>query len=174
MSPTIYAYCLVGVASHEGYLKVGYTDRDAETRIREQLHTSAVPYRIVLKEPAMRPDGSCFTDRDVHAVLRRRGFFQLNEGEDRNEWYRCSARDVLGAIHEVRDGILTSENRTAAFRMRPEQVRAVQKTMAFFPPPSGRIRTGRLNFSGTPRCASARPLRPTSWPKRWGFPGCWC
>ncbi len=132
VSPTIYAYCLVGVASHEGYLKVGYTDRDAETRIREQLHTSAVPYRIVLKEPAMRPDGSCFTDRDVHAVLRRRGFFQLNEGEDRNEWYRCSARDVLAAIHEVRDGILTSENRTAAFRMRPEQVRAVQKTMAFF------------------------------------------
>ena len=32
--PTIYAYTLSGVASHEGYIKVGYTDReDANVRI---------------------------------------------------------------------------------------------------------------------------------------------
>ena len=42
VTPTIYAYELIGVKSHEGYIKVGYTDRDADTRIREQLHTSAV------------------------------------------------------------------------------------------------------------------------------------
>ena len=35
-NPTIYAYELVGVATHKGLLKIGYTDRDAQTRIKEQ------------------------------------------------------------------------------------------------------------------------------------------
>ena len=54
VTPTIYAYELIGVKSHEGYIKVGYTDRDADTRIREQMHTSAVPYRILFQASAMR------------------------------------------------------------------------------------------------------------------------
>lgn len=102
------------------------------TRVREQLHTSGVAYQIVLTESAMRDDGTCFTDRDIHAVLRRKGVFRLNEGDDKNEWFRCTERDVLAAIHEVRDGIFTQENRTATFKMRPEQVIAVQKTMAYY------------------------------------------
>ena len=132
VTPTIYAYRLKDVPSHEGYLKVGYTDRDADTRVREQLHTSGVAYKIVLTEPAMRDDGTCFTDRDIHAVLRRKGFFRLHEGDDKNEWYRCTERDVLAAIHEVRDGIFTQENRMATFKMRPEQQFAVKKTMDYF------------------------------------------
>lgn len=132
VTPTIYAYELVGVSSHEGYLKVGYTDRNVETRIREQLHTSGISYKVVIKESAMRPDGSCFTDRDVHAVLRRKGFRQLNEGIDKNEWFRCSAKDVLGAILTLREGITSDENRTATFKMRPEQVLAVNKTIDFY------------------------------------------
>lgn len=132
VTPTIYAYELVGVSSHEGYLKVGYTDRNVETRIREQLHTSGVPYKIVIKESAMRPDGSCFTDRDVHALLRRKGFLQLNEGTDKNEWFRCSFKDVLSAILTLREGITSDENRTATFKMRPEQVLAVNKTIDFY------------------------------------------
>ena len=132
VTPTIYAYRLIGVSSHDGYLKIGYTDRDAETRVKEQLHTSGVPYQIVLKESAMRADGTCFTDHDIHAVLRRKGFFRLNEGDDKNEWFRCGERDVLAAIHEVRDGIFTQENRTATFKMRPEQQFAVQKTIEYF------------------------------------------
>lgn len=132
VTPTIYAYELVGVSSHEGYLKVGYTDRNVETRIREQLHTSGVPYKIVIKESAMRPDGSCFTDRDVHALLRRKGFLQLNEGTDKNEWFRCSVKDVLSAILTLREEITSEENRTATFKMRPEQVLAVNKTIDFY------------------------------------------
>ena len=132
VTPTIYAYELVGVQSHKGYLKVGYTDRDAETRIKEQLHTSGIPYRILLKESAMRPDGSCFTDHEVHAVLRRKGFTQYLEGADRNEWFRCSVRDVQSAILELREGITSDENRTQTFKMRPEQTVAVQKTMDYF------------------------------------------
>ena len=44
VTPTIYAYRLIGVDSHKGYLKVGYTDRTAKERIDEQLHKSKVQY----------------------------------------------------------------------------------------------------------------------------------
>jgi len=36
-NPTIYAYELKYVASHKGLLKIGYTERDAAKRIKEQL-----------------------------------------------------------------------------------------------------------------------------------------
>ena len=78
VTPTIYAYELVNVPTHEGYIKVGYTDRDAETRVKEQLHTSGVAYRILLTESAMRDDGTCFTDHEIHKFLAARGVFRLN------------------------------------------------------------------------------------------------
>lgn len=132
VTPTIYAYELVGVQSHEGYIKVGYTERDVETRVKEQLHTSGVQYRILLKECAMRADGTCFTDHEIHTALKRRGFLQLNHGNDKNEWFNCTVNDVIIAVNYVRHGINTEENRTLTFKMRPEQTLAVQKTIDFF------------------------------------------
>ena len=132
VTPTIYAYELVGVNSHKGYIKVGYTDRDVETRVKEQLHTSGIEYKILLKESAMRSDGTCFTDHEIHTALKRKGFSQLNQGLDKNEWFNCTIKDVISAINYVRDGISTEENRTLTFKMRPEQTRAVQKTIEFF------------------------------------------
>lgn len=130
--PTIYAYSLTGVESHKGYLKVGYTDRDVESRINEQMHVSAIPYKIELKESAMRPDGTCFMDHDVHAILRKRGFLQMNAGDDRNEWFKCSVDDVLAAIVALRTDSANAENRSQTFDMRPEQERAVKRTMEYF------------------------------------------
>ena len=132
VNPTIYAYGLVGVASHKGYIKIGYTDRDVETRVKEQLHTSGIEYKILLKESAMRSDGTCFTDHEIHTALKRKGFSQLNQGLDKNEWFNCTIKDVISAINYVRDGINSEENRTLTFKMRPEQTRAVQKTVEFF------------------------------------------
>lgn len=128
--PTIYAYSIPG--NHPGYLKVGFTDRDVETRINEQLHTSGLPHRTEMVFSAMRSDGSCFLDHDVHAVLKRKGFLQLNAETDRNEWFRCSVNDVKAACIAVRDGTANIENRSADFGMRPEQCRAVQDTIRYF------------------------------------------
>ena len=132
VAPTIYAYHLIDVASHKGYLKVGYTERDVEKRVAEQLHTSAVQYKIVLKEPAIRADGSVFTDRDIHAALKKRGYKQLNAGDDRNEWFKCDVNAVRAAIISVRDYTANIENRTQTFKMRPEQEFAVQRTVEYF------------------------------------------
>ena len=132
ITPTIYAYKLNGVASHEGYIKVGYTERDVEVRVKEQMHTSGVPYTILMKEVAMCPDGSCFTDHDVHAILKRSGFRQLNAGEDRNEWFNCTVNDVKAAVRELRTGEIADTRRTADFKMRPEQYTAVQRTIEYY------------------------------------------
>ena len=132
VTPTIYAYRLIGVDSHKGYLKVGYTDRTAKERIDEQLHTSKVQYEIVLVESAMSNDGSCFTDKDVHRLLERKGCKRLNPLDKTDEWFRCSVADVMAAILSLRTGVANEENRTQNFTMRPEQFRAVEQTRTYF------------------------------------------
>ena len=131
INPTIYVYRLSGVQSHKGYVKVGYTERDVETRIKEQIGASHVPYELLYTESAMTEDGSVFMDHDVHAILERKGFRKLNIPDD-NEWYNCSVGDVKAAILELKTGIRTTAKRTWTFKMRPEQQRAVQRTEGYF------------------------------------------
>lgn len=131
--PTIYGYTLPTVVDHDGYIKIGYTDReDTEARIKEQLHTAAIPFKVLFKETAMRSDGTCFTDKDVHRLLKHKGFRQLNEGEDRNEWFYCSEKEALETIEEVRTGIRFEGQRTWNFSMRKEQQTAVQMAKDYF------------------------------------------
>ncbi len=132
VTPTIYAYALPDVPSHNGYIKIGYTDRDVETRIKEQTHTVGLKHKTLYTTSAMRSDGSCFTDKEIHAVLRRKGIKQLNQGEDRNEWFYCTLNDIKSAVLELKEGIISNENRTANFKMRPEQYDAVTKTVEYY------------------------------------------
>jgi len=126
-NPTIYAYELVDVATHKGLLKIGYTDRDAQTRIKEQLQTANIRYKIVFEESAMKRDGSSFTDHDVHRQLRKNGFANPD-----GEWFKCSLNDLRRAIWEVKTGECAEENRVLSFGMRPEQQEAVNKAVAYF------------------------------------------
>lgn len=126
-NPTIYAYELVGVATHKGWLKIGFTDRDAQTRIKEQLGTAAIQYKIVFEESAMKRDGNSFTDHDIHRLLRSKGFKNPD-----GEWFVCTLNDLRHAIHEIKTGERTEENRVLSFGMRPEQEEAVKKTITYF------------------------------------------
>lgn len=131
--PTIYGYTLPTVTDHDGYIKIGYTDREnTENRIKEQLHTASIPFKVLFKESAMRSDGTCFTDKDVHRLLKHKGFRQLNEGKDRNEWFCCSEKEALETIEEVRTGIRFKGQRTWNFSMRKEQQTAVQMAKNYF------------------------------------------
>jgi T5orf172 domain/Type III restriction enzyme, res subunit len=127
--PTIYAYTDTN-PQYAGLLKVGYTTVDARTRVAQQYPTvrpGPPPYRIVLEESAMRNDGTVFTDRDVHRMLRVNGVKHAQ-----GEWFRTTPAQVSAAIIAVRTGQLNDENRSLDFRMRPEQVAAVEKTEAYF------------------------------------------
>lgn len=129
IEPAIYVYRIPGI--HEGYIKIGYTERDVNTRIKEQLGASRAPYELLYTESAMRSDGSVFTDHDVHAILRRKGFKNLDIA-DGNEWYDCSVGDVKAAMIELKTGLRAESSRTQTFGMRPEQYRAVERTMEYF------------------------------------------
>jgi hypothetical protein len=130
VQPKIYAYEDTH-PQYAGLLKVGYTTKDVRERVAEQyptLRPGQPPYRIVLEEPAMRRDGTVFTDRDVHRMLRINGI-KNPEGE----WFRCTVEQVKAAIVAVREGQLElEEQRSLDFTMRPEQKAAVEKTITYF------------------------------------------
>jgi hypothetical protein len=129
VQPKIYAYEDTN-PQYAGLLKVGYTTKDVRERVAEQYpikKPGEPPYRIVLEEPAMRKDGTVFTDREVHRMLRINGI-KNPEGE----WFRCTVEQVRAAIIAVREGQLFEEQRSLDFTMRPEQEAAVEKTMAYF------------------------------------------
>ena len=126
-TPTIYAYEHIGYPSHKGWLKVGYTTRDVETRVKEQNQTGNIQYRIVLKRPAMRKDGSSFTDKLIHRILRK-DHIRNPEGE----WFVCDIKKVEQAVATAVAGKDKMIDRIYDFSMRPEQRRAVDKTSAYF------------------------------------------
>lgn len=127
--PMIYAYEDTN-PQYLGMLKVGYTAGDVDRRVAQQYPTKrpdgSVPYRIVLRESAMYPDGSSFTDKDVHRVLKKH--VQAVGGE----WFRCTVKDVEAAILAVRSRTENTEYRTQTFSMRPEQEEAVRRTIEYF------------------------------------------
>ena len=129
ITPSIYAYEDTN-PQYQGLLKVGYTSGDVQMRVAQQyptLRPGKLPYRILLKEPAMRNDGSVFFDRDVHRYLRQKGIKNPN-----GEWFECAVDDVRAAIIAVKTGEMNEENRSLDFRMRPEQAEAIEKTAAYF------------------------------------------
>lgn len=124
--PIIYAY---SDTRFPGMLKVGFTARSIEVRMKEHYPT-LVPgqsWKVKLIRPAMRKDGSVFSDKAVHRVLRGANI-QNPEGE----WFRCSTHEVERAIEAVKNNETTMLQRTQDFKMRPEQEEAVTKTADYF------------------------------------------
>ena len=125
--PTIYAY---SDTRYEGKLKVGYTAvKSAEERVKEQFPviTPTQSWTVVLDEPAIRDDGSFFTDHEVHRTLKKHGIER-----DAGEWFDCDIKAVQAALMEIRTGKPNIEHRTQSFKMRPEQQEAVERTAQYF------------------------------------------
>lgn len=127
INPTIYAYKLIDVKNKENLLKVGYTDRDAKTRVKEQIGATHLKFEIVLETEAIKEDGSTFSDHDVHRFLKTKGFENI-EGE----WFKCSLNDIKSAILQIKTGNENIQNRTQNFGLRPEQKEAIEKTAQYF------------------------------------------
>ncbi len=125
-SPTIYAFESTH-PDHVGLLKVGYTEQSVKDRVAQQFPGGFTGYEIRLVESAMRPDGTCFSDKAIHAHLRRRGHHNPT-----HEWFKCTVDDVKAAILAVRDRTANVEDRTQSFPLRPEQEEAVAMTASYF------------------------------------------
>ncbi len=123
----IYAYTIADDA-HTGMLKVGQTTQNVKTRVAQQVQTAAIQnYEIMLDEPADRPDGTTFSDHDVRARLKQKGF-----ANPTLEWMQCSLDDVRTAISELRTGQTFAGTHHATFPMRAEQQAAVDKTYSYY------------------------------------------
>ena len=128
-NPKIYGYITPEIKDREGFIKIGFTTREAKKRIDEQTKTLGLKYQIVLEESAVRPDGSIISDKDVHKILRKNGFIQH---ENALEWFKCSVDNVKSAIIAAKNHKIKLTGRTKDFKMRPEQERAVNMTAEYF------------------------------------------
>ena len=93
VTPMIYAYTTPEIARHNGWTKIGYTEQDVETRIKQQTHTADVKWNLEWKGNALFDDGSGerFTDKDFHAYLRKSGVEQ--EAGKNNEWFHVTGEN---------------------------------------------------------------------------------
>ena len=141
--PRVYAYTLPDVPKLNGWVKVGYTDRQTvKDRVMQQLKTPLLRYRIEMDEAAATTDGRFFRDDAVHAALEAQGFrrarFEDVDAEEagkkgkKSEWFRCSVTDVVMVVHALQGQREMKNAHLANFGMRPEQERAVKMTAEYF------------------------------------------
>ena len=125
--PKIYAYSDV---SFPGQIKIGYTERDdVMERIKEQYPISR-PYdtfRLLWFDIALREDGSCFTDKDIHKYLLKHSVVKTN-----GEWFKCTLEQVKNAYISVKYKKDIETTRFLDFSMRDEQKEAVEQTFDYF------------------------------------------
>ena len=130
VTPMIYAYTTPGVTYHEGWTKIGYTERDVITRIKEQTHTADIIFKLEWQGNAVYEDGSfkAFSDKDFHAYLRKLGVKQ----EQGKEWFEISGEKSRQHFYDFRNnrGRLKKFSATP-YNLRGEQMQAVDMTLEY-------------------------------------------
>ena len=87
IDPKIYAYTTPMVIDNDGWIKIGYTERDVETRVKEQTHTANIRADIRWCRNAEFVEGinkgELFKDHDFHQFLR----FHDIKRRPKTEWF---------------------------------------------------------------------------------------
>lgn len=132
--PQCYAYITPGVPKHDGWTKIGFTERDVETRIKEQTHTVGVDYEKCwnMRAEYITEPFDTFTDRDFHAYLKKLGILR----EEGTEWFqidpKVAKRDFIDFTQN--HGIVTDKKADAVlpYKLRDEQKQAVKNALTYF------------------------------------------
>ncbi len=131
--PMIYAYTTPGVTYHEGWTKIGYTEKQkVAARIAQQTHTAGLQVKVLWQDNAMYKDGSgqYFTDHDFHQYLETRKQVPRQPG---TEWFQ-----IDGPRSRACFDAFASRNQTPApgtgstYTLRKEQQEAVSLTQTYF------------------------------------------
>ncbi len=134
--PQIYAYTLPTIAEKQGWIKIGYTEREnVDTRILEQTHTAAIrlDYEKLWVETAkFSQSDEWFKDHQFHRYLRQ--FKQIKQHQD-TEWFYYNGTPELAHQHFYdfvgkKYDQYQLEN-TTNYRLRTEQAEAVIQTLAY-------------------------------------------
>lgn len=131
--PMIYAYNTPGVSYHEGWTKIGYTEKQTVTqRIKQQTHTAGIQYRLAWQDNAIFKDGSgeYFTDHDFHSFLESQMGVERTPG---TEWFHVdgpTSHQHFDAFSRRELAAASSERLT--YELRKEQREAISMTKAYF------------------------------------------
>ena len=132
--PQCYAYTTPGVPKHDGWTKIGFTERDVATRINEQTHTVGVEAKIWwhLRAAYMTEPFGTFTDKDFHAYLKKLGVAR----EEGTEWFRITPDTARGDFVDFTQnhGVVSESDADAVipYKLRDEQNDAVQSAYDYF------------------------------------------
>lgn len=129
--PMIYAYNTPGVSYHDGWTKVGYTERQSvQQRIQQQTHTADIRWVLAWKDNAMFKDGSgeYFTDHDFHDYLET----EQIQREPGTEWFHADGGRLLGYFNAFASRTLRKSEEKCTYDLRREQQAAVMMTMEHF------------------------------------------
>ncbi|MCI7239480.1 MAG: GIY-YIG nuclease family protein [Anaerococcus sp.] len=98
--PQCYAYTTPGVSYHEGWTKIGYTERDVATRIKEQTHTVGIKPKIHWnKNATYEGSNETFTDKDFHSYLSKLGV----ERYEHTEWFKIDPDSAKLDFNDFRE-----------------------------------------------------------------------
>lgn len=135
--PMIYAYTTPGIIYHDGWTKIGYTERDVDLRIREQTQTANIIAHKEWQDIAIFSDGKTrFTDKEFHAYLSKNDIERKEPQPDSDgcpEWFKIDGDKSYSLFCEFRrnSGILQSLC-AVPYILRNEQKQAVTKTCDYF------------------------------------------
>ncbi len=124
----IYAYTTPGVTYHEGWLKIGYTEQDVETRIKQQTHTAGINYIIqwVIGAPCN------IKDTDFHRYLIDK--YKIPRDKKYIEWFKIDPNVAKKYLEEFNLGKTKNkiEIICQSYDLRTEQQQAVDITKKYF------------------------------------------
>lgn len=125
--PKIYAY---SDNRYPNCLKIGYTAQESAANRMKQHYPTVTPnqsWKLEFETLAIKHDGSYFKDYAVHRELEKMGVKNAA-----GEWFVCDVETLQNAILNIKNGKTYERQRTQDFKMRPEQLEAVQKTAHYF------------------------------------------
>ena len=133
--PMIYAYTTPEIARHDGWIKIGYTDKQTvESRVQQQGHTIDVQQKLEWKGSAVFDDGSgdFFTDHDFRGYLKKLGV----EVKPKTEWCFISPAKAQQRFFEYRSnrGVIQDADISpiTPYSLRAEQEKCAQITTEYY------------------------------------------
>lgn len=132
MIPMIYAYQTPGIPYHEGWTKIGYTEKqDVHKRIEQQTHTAGIRWELCWQDNAMYKDGSgqYFTDHDFHDYLE--GVRKVKR-EPGTEWFQIDGDSSQLYFNKFASHRIEKPGEGSTYQLRQEQQEFVEKTKEYF------------------------------------------
>ena len=142
----MYAYSTPEIARHNGWLKIGDTEQGVDKRIKQQTHTADVRFELEWKDIAMYRDNcTYFRDYEFHDYLTE---YKGIERNDHTEWFKIDGAALRQFFEEFTSRDYQQKGLYYSYKLRNEQQKAVEKTMAYLSTHNGE---GKFLWNAKPR-----------------------